>query len=54
MGDGGGRQAVGGTNDYNKNIGYVFAYIFPHSDAWPLFYKHTRDYLNRMSYLIGA
>ena len=40
--------------DYNKNIGYVFAYIFPHSDAWPLFYMHTRDYLNRMSYLIGA
>lgn len=40
--------------DYNKNIGYVFAYIFPHSDACPLFYKHTRDYLNRMSYLIGA
>ena len=57
------RQAVGGTNKlsggascmvYSKNISYVFAYIFPVDDAWPLFFMYTREYLGYASYLIGV
>ena len=37
---------------HNKNISYVFAYIFPRDDAWPLFFMYTRKYLGYVSYLI--
>ena len=39
---------------YNQNIGYVFACVFPRDDAWPMFHEHTRNYLSRVSYLIGV
>jgi len=39
---------------YNKNISYVFVYIFPRNDAWPLFFVYMREYLGYVSYLIGA
>ena len=41
-------------SDVKLHYLYLFAYIFPRDDAWPLFFMYTREYLGYASYLIGV
>jgi len=40
--------------NYGISIGSTFSSLFPHPDAWSLFYQQSMAYLDRVAYLIGV